>query len=149
MPPRGDYQTQRKDAVEAYFEQNADRCLTAEDCCRQLSSEGVAIGITTIYRAITRLYEAGRLRRYAPSERGKAATYQYNGCQDQHLHMVCRMCGSLHHLKCEDVERFREHLLEEHNFLLDEGQTVLYGLCAKCLACARAGAAQEKEGIPE
>ena len=132
MPPRGDYQTERKDAVEAYFKQHADQCLTAEECCRYLSDHGMAIGKTTIYRAVTKLCDAGRLRRYMPSEQGKAALYQFNACKEHHLHMVCRMCGALEHLHCDDAEHFCSHLLKEHRFVLDESQTVLYGYCAAC-----------------
>lgn len=142
MPSRGAYQTERKHAVVAYFEQHAGQCLTVDDCCRYLSDRGLSIGRTTVYRAITQLCEAGRLRRYAPSEQGKAASYQYNGCKAHHLHMVCRSCGALEHLHCTDAESFSRHLLSEHRFVLDEGQTVLYGCC---LACAEKRA-EGKEG---
>ena len=36
------------------------------------------------------------------------------------------------HLHCGEIDLFKEHLSQHHGFSLDEGRTLLYGLCAAC-----------------
>ncbi len=129
---RGTYQTRQQEAVEALFASREQTCLTAEEAHQLLSERGLDIGKTTVYRTITRLCQAGRLRRYSPHERGEAAHYQYNPCQESHLHIRCIHCGALAHLQCEEVDAFASHLTQHHGFTLDEGQTILYGCCEGC-----------------
>ena len=133
---RGTYQTKQQEAVEALFSLHEEECLTAEDAYQLLMEQGADIGKTTVYRVITRLCQSGRLRRYAPHERGEAAHYQYNPCQESHLHIRCINCGALAHLHCDEVESFASHLTKHHGFTLDEGQTILYGCCESCQTTA-------------
>ena len=129
---RGTYQTRQQEAVESLFASHEEDCLSVDDAYRLLMEQGSDIGKTTVYRVITRLCQAGRLRRYAPHERGEAAHYQYNPCRESHLHIRCITCGALAHLHCEEVESFASHLTRHHGFTLDEGQTILYGCCENC-----------------
>ena len=136
MSARGSYQTRQQEAVARLFENRPDSCLTAEEAYqeleKELSREGLAIGKTTVYRAITRLCESGELRRYAPQESGESAHYQLNRCRESHLHIRCVRCGAMEHLHCGEIDLFKEHLSHHHGFSLDEGRTLLYGLCAAC-----------------
>ena len=132
MSQRGSYQTRQQEAVEALFSARQESCMSAEEVYHLLMEDGLDVGKTTVYRAITRLCQAGRLRRYAPHERGEAAHYQYNPCLESHLHIRCVDCGALAHLHCEEVDAFSRHLCKHHGFTLDEGQTILYGLCQNC-----------------
>ncbi len=132
MLERGRYKTKQQEAILAFFEAGRDRCFTAEEAHAHLGESGMDVGKTTVYRAITRLCEEGVLRRYTPAESGDAACYQFNSCQDRHLHIRCRGCGELAHMDCEAVEGFCRHIASHHGFQLDEGQTVLVGLCQQC-----------------
>lgn len=133
---RGNYQTRQQESVEALFASREEECLSVEDAYQLLSEQGAGIGKTTVYRAIARLCQAGRLRRYSAHERGESARYQYNPCTDSHLHIRCLHCGALAHLSCDVVEHFAAHLTEHHGFVLNEGQTILYGLCESCRSSA-------------
>lgn len=132
MPQRGSYQTKQQEAVAALFCKRATECLTAEEAYEALTSQGMDVGKTTVYRAITKLCASGVLRRYAPHERATAASYQHNPCAESHLHIRCVHCGAMEHLHCDEVEAFAAHLTDHHGFTLDEGQTILYGLCSAC-----------------
>lgn len=132
MPQRGNYQTRQQEAVEALFAARAEDCLTAEEAYLALLSGGMEVGKTTVYRAISRLCQEGRLRRYAPHESGEAARFQHNPCTESHLHIRCVSCGALEHLHCGEVEAFARQLTRHHGFTLDEGQTILYGCCEAC-----------------
>lgn len=132
MTHRGAYQTRQQEAVEELFAATPESCMTAEEAYFALHERGSDIGKTTVYRTITRLCQAGRLRRYVPHESGQAATFQFNPCQESHLHIRCVHCGALAHLHCEEVQAFSHHLTHHHGFTLDEGQTILYGCCQNC-----------------
>ena len=125
MAVRGSYQTRQQESVARLFESRPDSCLTAEEAYqeleKELNREGRAIGKTTVYRAITRLCESG-----------DSARYQLNRCRENHLHIRCVRCGAMEHLHCGEIDLFREHLSRHHGFALDEGRTLLYGLCAAC-----------------
>lgn len=136
MSQRGTYQTRQQEAIEALFCAREQECMTAEEVYQALSDSGMDIGKTTVYRAITRLCQAGRLRKYIAHGSGEAARFQYNPCRESHLHIRCIQCGALAHLHCDEVEAFSHHLTHHHGFTLDEGQTILYGLCEGCRSTA-------------
>ncbi|MDD3411165.1 MAG: transcriptional repressor [Eubacteriales bacterium] len=129
MPERGRYQTRQKEAITDYFKERPEECLTADELYAALESD---VGMTTVYRAISRLCEEGVLRKYAPQNAGEAALYQLNPCRESHLHIRCVECGKLAHLHCDEVREFGTHLRSHHGFELDEKQTILYGLCEEC-----------------
>lgn len=133
MAPRGSYQSHRHEAVEEIFTSNPDTCMDVEEVHQALLAKGQEMGLTTVYRALTRLCEKGVLRRYISDEH-EAARYQFNSCTQEHLHIRCVQCGSLEHLHCDEVEGFRRHLLKHHGFDLCESKTMLYGLCKACKA---------------
>ena len=132
MSQRGTYQTRQQEAIEALFSAREQDCLTAEEVHQALMESGMDIGKTTVYRAITRLCQTGRLRKYIAHDSGGAARFQYNPCRESHLHIRCIQCGALAHLHCDEVESFSRHLTHHHGFTLDEGQTILYGFCENC-----------------
>ena len=131
MASRGNYQTKQKEVIAEYFQAHPDACVTAEEVYAAL---GTDVGMTTVYRAVARLCEEGALRKYAPQSTGNPALYQLNPCKESHLHIRCMDCGALEHLHCDVVHDFTKHLLGQHGFILDEGQTVLYGRCERCEA---------------
>ncbi len=132
MKERGKYQTKRQESVEAFFQAQPSLCLTAEEVYARLCQAGLNVGKTTVYRAVARLCEEEKLRRYGPHESGEAACYQWNPCQESHLHIRCTRCGALAHLSCEEVREFGRHIANHHGFVLDEGKTILVGRCQAC-----------------
>ena len=132
MQARGKYKTRQKEAVQAFFVSQPQQCFSAEEIYEHLTGQGMDVGKTTIYRAITNLCEEGVLRRYAPTGVGDAAYYQYNPCNHHHLHIRCVSCGTLAHIDCNATALFCQHISSHHHFELDEGQTVLMGRCKQC-----------------
>ena len=129
MAERGKYQTRQQEDIAEYFRARPEDCVTAEAV---YSALGAKVGMTTVYRAVSRLCEEGVLRRYAPKTAGEPSLYQFNPCRESHLHIRCVDCGVLEHLRCDVVKTFSDHLQQHHGFVLDEGQTMLYGRCAAC-----------------
>src|SRR5205814_3584304 len=68
------------------FEASKVRHLTADDVYRQLLSEGLDIGLATVYRVLTQFEQAGLLVRHHV-ESGKSV-YELNEGK-HHDHLVC------------------------------------------------------------
>ena len=66
------------------------RHLTAEDVYRQLLSEGLDIGLATVYRVLTQFEQAGLLTRHH-FESGKSVFELNEG--RHHDHLVCFSAG--------------------------------------------------------
>ena len=135
MRDRGGYKTRQRSAIEAYFRTHPHAHLTAEELCDALHADGIAIGKSTVYRALDMLVEAGYVRRFTMSA-GEGACYQYAGGVHErcctHFHLKCLVCGTLYHVACEHLDELGSHLGAQHNFTVDYAKTVLYGTCDPC-----------------
>jgi len=72
------------------FETSPVRHMTAEEVYRQLSKDGIDVGLATIYRVLTQFEQAGLLERHH-FEGGRAVFELKQG--GHHDHLVCLQCG--------------------------------------------------------
>lgn len=135
MSETGGYRTRQRAAILQYFQSHPHAHLTAEELCDALHAKGIAIGKSTVYRALEKLEEAGTVRRFTMSA-GESACYQYAGGAQEtcctHFHLKCLVCGTLYHITCEHLDELSAHLGAQHNFTVDYAKTVLYGTCDPC-----------------
>lgn len=127
------YKTAGKQGLLLFFEQHPDRQFTVEELYCAVSQE-TSVGKSSVYRHLALLCENETVKRFYSDERGKNV-YQYvgEGCDCRaHFHEKCVRCGSVVHLDCHAMEEAAAHLLGEHGFLVDPGQTILYGVCLAC-----------------
>lgn len=137
------YQTAGRRRLVDFFAANPDRQFTTEEVCVHLHGDAER-GRSSVYRQLLSLCEEDVLCRYRSAEAGKSV-YQYvgAGCDCRtHFHGKCTRCGAVCHLDCHDSVAFAEHLLREHGFSIDCGQSMLYGVCAACRAGEGKGEAQ-------
>lgn len=110
-----------------------------------VSQTAAGINITTVYRTLELLEELG-LVTHAHLSHG-APTYHPAG-EDQHVHLVCRLCGGVDEVSPRLLDGLVGALASRHGFLVDIGHVALFGLCAGC--AERAGAeASAAEGAAE
>ena len=92
------------------------------------------IGKSTVYRNMSQLLQDGEVRRFRGNG-GKSVVYQYvgegHGCNG-HFHLKCNECGLLTHIDCQSVMGIRDHISAHHDFSVDIGNTIFYGLCGSC-----------------
>ena len=127
------YKTAGREALIEYLSQNPDRQFAVEELCLAVNGDLLA-GRSSVYRHLGELCQAGAVRRFQDAS-GRGSLYQYVGqaCDcHAHFHEKCTRCGSIRHLECGDADGFVAHLLSEHGFAVDRGQSVLYGLCDAC-----------------
>ena len=131
---RRNYRTRQQESIEKYFRLNPDSCVTADEIYLYFMNAGEKIGKATIYRSLDRMVESGAIKKFL-SGGGEGATYQLidtgNGC-DRHFHLKCTCCGAVIHMDCEFMDEFEQHIMEHHRFRVDNGRTIIYGLCEEC-----------------
>lgn len=132
---RSTYKTEGRQKLLQFLSQNPDRQFSVDELCRQLNGSAEK-GRSSLYRRLDELCKSDTVKRFRSDERG-CNLYQYTGddCScSTHFHEKCLRCGTLHHLDCDDSIQFAQHLLSMHGFAVDQGRSILYGVCAACRA---------------
>jgi Fur family ferric uptake transcriptional regulator len=94
-----------------------------------VASTAAGVNITTVYRTLELLEELG-LVTHAHLSHG-APTYHAAG-EDQHVHLVCRICGVVEEASPAVLEGLVGALQGSKGFLVDVGHVALFGMCARC-----------------
>lgn len=110
------------------FEASKVRHLTAEDVYKLLLSEGLDIGLATVYRVLTQFEQAGLLERHF-FESGKAVFELSHG--QHHDHLVCIDCGRVEEFYDAEIERRQTRVAKERGFSIREHALHLYAQCTK------------------
>lgn len=110
------------------FEKTDVRHLTAEDVYRLLLTEGMDIGLATVYRVLTQFEQAGLLERHH-FESGKAV-FELNAGH-HHDHLVCINCGKVEEFCDPEIERRQAKIAKDRGFAIQEHALYLYAECTK------------------
>ena len=128
------YATASRKKILEYLKENHSRTLTVSDIDNYLKECGNEVNITTIYRYLDKLEKEGTVMKYV-AEKGSQATYQYveagHDC-DGHLHLQCVKCGQVIHLECHFMHEILEHVENEHGFVMQCKNSIIYGMCNSC-----------------
>ncbi|MFR9729411.1 Fur family transcriptional regulator [Saccharopolyspora sp. MS10] len=108
-----------------------DDFRSAQDLHEQLRRRGEGIGLTTVYRTLQTLADAGEID-VLRTDSGEAV---YRRCSaEHHHHLVCRHCGRTVEVTDPPVEQWAERIASEHGFS-NVGHTVeIIGVCPDCAA---------------
>lgn len=102
---------------------------TAQQIYDELRRRGDSIGLTTVYRTLQALAEAGELDALRTAE-GETA---YRRCSDgHHHHLVCRSCGRTVEVSGPAVERWASAVAAEHGFRDVSHDLEIFGTCGNC-----------------
>jgi Fur family ferric uptake transcriptional regulator len=93
------------------------RPITAQQLHTELLQQGEVIGLTTVYRAVSSLVDAGLAHAFA---QGGETTYRVCG-PTRHHHLICRVCGLVTEQGAEE---------RADGFHVEE----VYGICGDCTA---------------
>ncbi len=119
----------RRAVLETLLEAGDDH-LTADELAPRVRENHPAIHLSTVYRTLDTLAEAGVivLARF----RDRPATYHL--AADRHHHAVCTRCGTAINLPIGVLDPVRRRLLREHGFHADAHHLTIPGLCRDCAA---------------
>jgi Fur family ferric uptake transcriptional regulator len=102
---------------------------TAQQIHDELRRRGDSIGLTTVYRTLQSLSDAGELDALRNAE-GETA---YRRCSDgHHHHLVCRSCGRTVEVSGPAVERWANAVAAEHGFREVSHDLEIFGTCDSC-----------------
>ena len=108
---------------------STDEFRSAQELHAQLRSRGQSVGLTTVYRTLQSLADAGEVD-VLRTDDGESV---YRRCSDtHHHHLVCRSCGRTVEVEGPAVERWAREVAREHGFA-DATHTVeVVGTCRDC-----------------
>lgn len=104
--------------------------LTAEEITDRVHEADPTINISSVYRSLT-LFEDLDLIRESHLGIDDSARWEI-AHPDDHFHMVCRSCGTVDHHEGELVDQIRSHLGDHHDFVADNVDLVVTGICSDC-----------------
>jgi Fur family ferric uptake transcriptional regulator len=124
----GQRTTRQRRAVAAALA-SADDFRSAQEIHDQLRRGGDRVGLSTVYRTLQAMADAGEVD-VLRSEAGEAA---YRRCSTRHHHhLVCRSCGATVEVEGPTVERWASAVAERHGYT-DVSHTVeVFGTCPDC-----------------
>ncbi|MGH3906421.1 MAG: Fur family transcriptional regulator [Pseudonocardiaceae bacterium] len=124
--------TRQRTAVTRLLD-DVDDFRSAQELHEQLRRNGEGIGLTTVYRTLQTLADAGEIDMLR-TDSGEAV---YRRCSaHHHHHLVCRHCGRTVEVEGPTVELWAEKVAIEHGFT-DISHTVeISGTCAPCAAAS-------------
>lgn len=102
---------------------------TAQDVHEQLRHRGESIGLTTVYRTLQQLAEAGEI----DVLRTHSGELTYRRCSPQHHHhLVCQTCGRTIEVAHPDIEAWAARVAAEHGFTELSHTVEILGHCPDC-----------------
>lgn len=97
-----------------------------------LRHQGQSVGLTTVYRHLQALADAGQVD-VLRTDDGEAI-YRRCADEDHHHHLVCRGCGATVEVTGPAVEAWASAIAHEHGFTDVSHTLEVFGTCSACRA---------------
>lgn len=120
--------TRQRAAISALLGE-IDDFRTAQQIHDLLRTKGDTVGLTTVYRTLQAMLEAGEIDVIRVD-----SEQLYRRCRtlSHHHHLVCRTCGHTVEIVGSAVEQWARATAEEHGFREIDHELEIFGLCARC-----------------
>jgi Fur family ferric uptake transcriptional regulator len=102
---------------------------TPDEICAEVQRTATGVNLSTVYRTLELLEELG-LVTHTHLGHG-APTYHAAGAID-HLHLVCRDCGTVIETDVALADSLVRRLADKHGFRTDVAHFAVYGQCRAC-----------------
>lgn len=121
--------TRQRTAVVGLLDELTD-FRSAQEIHALLRERGDSVGLTTVYRTLQSLADAGDVDAIRTDD--GETVYRRCTTSKHHHHLVCRACGHTAEVEGPAVERWADKIAEQHGFV-DVTHTVeVFGTCADC-----------------
>src|ERR671918_1017941 len=126
--------TRQRSAVATLLSQ-VEGFHSAQDLHAMLRDRGERVGLTTVYRTLQGLADAGEVDVMRPP----GGEHLYRRCSEgHHHHLVCRSCGRTVEVAGPAVERWAGRVAADHGFVDISHTLEVFGTCPQCAAQANA-----------
>ena len=112
-----------------------DGFRSAQELHDLLRAEGQSVGLTTVYRNLSALVDAGQVDALR-SDDGELV-YRRCATEGHHHHLVCRRCGRSEEVEGPEVEAWAGRVAAGHGFTEVTHTVEVFGTCGSCSATAR------------
>ena len=124
----GQRTTRQRTAVMGMLD-TLDEFTSAQDIHARLRESGSSVGLTTVYRTLQGLADAGQVDVIRAAD-GEA---RYRRCTpEHHHHLVCRSCGRTLEVDSPAVEKWADEVGASHGFGEISHTLEIYGECPTC-----------------
>lgn len=120
--------TRQRAAISALLGE-IDDFHTAQQIHDRLRFNGESVGLTTVYRALQAMAEAGELDVIRVDGE---QLYRHCRSRSHHHHLVCRSCGHTVEIVGTAVEQWARAVAAEHGFRDVDHELEIFGLCSRC-----------------
>ena len=120
---------QQRDLVRHIFAKH--KHFDTDELLADLKQASRAISRATVYRTLSKLVEAGLLRRI---EIGSRTVYDHDYGYPQHEHMVCSRCGKMIEFQHDAIEASVKEIASQYGFRAVGFDLVVRGTCSDCNA---------------
>jgi len=107
-----------------------DGFASAQALHEVLRTRGESVGLTTVYRHLQALADAGEVDVLRTDE-GESVYRRCTG-DDHHHHLVCRSCGATVEVSGPAVEAWAEAVAAEHGYSDVSHTLEVFGTCRAC-----------------
>ena len=120
--------TRQRSAIAALLD-DIEEFRSAQELHDELRRRGEGIGLTTVYRTLQSLADAGMVD-VLRTDTGESV---YRQCSHgHHHHLVCRHCGRTVEVEGPTVEAWSEAVAGEHGFTEVSHTMEIFGSCREC-----------------
>ena len=129
-PGEGSQGESRQRTAVADVLDKVDGFRSAQELHDLLRHDGASVGLTTVYRHLQALADAGQVD-VLRTDDGEQV-YRRCPTDAHHHHLVCRACGRSVEIEGPEVESWALSMAEDHGFV-DVSHTVeVFGTCGAC-----------------
>ena len=127
--------TTRQRTAVAELLSKVDGFRSAQELHDLLRHDGASVGLTTVYRHLQALADAGQIDMLRTD--GGEAVYRRCPTAEHHHHLVCRSCGRSVEVEGPAVEAWASAVAEQHGFTEVTHTAEVFGTCTSCARKAR------------
>jgi Fur family transcriptional regulator, ferric uptake regulator len=121
------YTDQQRDLVRHVFAQHNH--FDADALIDELKQAGLRVSRATVYRTLSKLVDAGLLRRL---ELGQRTFFEHDYGYPQHEHLVCERCNRIIEFQSPVLDTTLREVCSAHQFQTSGHTLIIRGTCADC-----------------
>jgi Fur family ferric uptake transcriptional regulator len=121
------YTDQQRDMVVFIFSKHNH--FDADQLVEEMKQQGLQVSRATVYRTLSKLVDAGLLRRL---DIGPRMYYEHDYGYPQHEHLVCQKCHKVIEFQYPEIDSALNDICQQQGFQLEGHSFVIRGICGEC-----------------
>lgn len=101
----------------------------ADELIDNLKAAKLVISRSTMYRTLSKLVDAGLLKRI---ELGERTVYDHDYGYPHHEHLVCEICKTMIEFQSSEIESLVHGVCEQNQFKSSSYSLIVRGICGDC-----------------